>query len=326
MRDNANSVKIIGYLYDISKMSLRTSGPDSKHPGTEYIKGEMNIAVDEKGLNVIPVRFNYMTAFYSKKDKNGNPKPNRTFATIKKMIEEPKTWLKDGKDGAYMVEISGSLDLNDFISSDNKRVSAPCVTGSFLDVIQFIDPDESARNKFVADMVITRVNHVDADPEKNIEKDYTTIGGAVFSYYKELLPMEFKVTNPEGMNLFEDMDISNSEPVYIKVWGHIYNTTIKTSRTEESAFGEAAVTTYERKTRDWVVDGAAKVPYEYGEEDVLTADELIKATQDREIHWATVQKNHDDYIASKNAPKTTDNVVNNIASPTAKVQAGAFKF
>ena len=138
--------------------------------------------------------------------------------------------------------------------------------------------------------------------------------------------MEFKVTNPAGMNLFEDMDISNSEPVYIKVWGHIYNTTIKTSRTEESAFGEAAVTTYERKTRDWVVDGAAKVPYEYGEEDVLTADELIKATQDREIYWATVQKNHDDYIASKNAPKTTDNVVNNMASPTAKVQAGAFKF
>ena len=45
MRDNANSVKIIGYLYDISKMSLRTSGPDSKHPGTEYIKGEMNIAL-----------------------------------------------------------------------------------------------------------------------------------------------------------------------------------------------------------------------------------------------------------------------------------------
>ncbi len=317
MRDNANNVKIIGYLYDISKMSVRTSGPNSKNPGTEFIMGEMNIAVDEKGLNVIPVRFNYMTATYAKSGK-----PNQTFATIKKMIEEPKTWLKDGKDGAYMVDISGSLDLNDFISSDNQRVSAPRVTGSFLNLVQQIDPDESARNKFVADMVITRVTHVDADPDKNIEKDYTTIGGAVFGFRNALLPMEFKVTNPAGMNLFEDMGISNSEPVYTKVWGHIYNTTIKTSRTEESAFGEAAVTTYERKTRDWVVDGAAKVPYEYGEEGVLTADELIKATQDREVYWATVQKNHDDYLASKNAPKT----MNNAASATAKVQAGTFNF
>lgn len=299
MRQNKNQVNLQGYVYDISKLAMRVTGANSKNPGTEYIGGELSIAVDEAGLNVIPVRFSYVTATYAKSGK-----PNNTFTLLNKMLSEPKTWVADGKDAAYKVRIDASLGLNDFIANDGQRISAQVINGSFVSFVNELPEKESERNKFLCDIVITKVKHIEADPERYIENDYVTVGGATFDFRNSLLPMEFSVRNPAGMNVLEDSGASASEPLYTKIWGQIINNTVKIERVEESAFGVSAVSTFERKSREWLIEGMAKVPYEFGEENILTREELSKAMQDREVAWASIQKRYDESQSAKGFTQT----------------------
>ena len=101
------------------------------------------------------------------------------------------------------------------------------------------------------------------------------------------------------MNYFENLEATPSNPVFTKVWGRFNCMTIKTERTEESAFGEAAVQTYERKSREYVVTGTAKVPYDFGDEEVLTAADVNKMTQDRHVMLAEVEKRYNERQTNK---------------------------
>ena len=58
-----------------------------------------------------------------------------------------------------------------------------------------------------------------------------------------------------------------------KVWGKINCITTVVTQTEESAFGEAAVRTFERKTREWVITGTAKETFDFGDEEEKTDTE-----------------------------------------------------
>lgn len=312
MRKNLNAVHIEGYVYDCSKLSLRTTGANSKNPNTEYFSGDLEIATDEEGLNVVPVHFTYVTEFYSKSGK-----ANNTFTNLKAILNNPNgAWVSGGKDDAMKVSISGSLALNDFYSADDQRVSQKRIEGSFLNIVNSLNPVENERNKFQCDMVINKVNRVAADEEKNIKEDYVTVGGAIFNFRNDLLPFDFKVKSVGGMEFFEDLGVTNAEPVYTKVWGHYNNQTIKVERTEESAFGESAVAIFERKSKEWVITGTSRVPYEYGENGDLTVEELNNAQQNREVHWAEIKKRNDEYLASKN---------NAVASSSNKSTAPAIK-
>ena len=318
MRKNVNTISISGYVYSIGEngrnmLELKTSGPQSKNPGTEFISGVINVATDEAGLNVIPVKFTYVTATYA-----ASGKPNGNFTTLKKLIENGKTWVDAGKDGATKVKIDGSLGLNEFYVNENdtdRLVSTKVNEGSFINIVNEL-PDESERATFKCDMLITRINHIDADEEKNTP-DYTTIGGAIFNFRNSILPLDFMVKNPQGMSYFESLDVED-EPVYTKVWGKINCSTSSTTVTEESAFGEASVRTFEKKVREWVITGCSKEGYAYGDEEVLTAEDIRKAMQDREVALADMKKRAEDYKNSNNVATATP------AAPKAK--AGGFNF
>ena len=103
------------------------------------------------------------------------------------------------------------------------------------------------------------------------------------------------------MKYFEGLGASNSEPIYTKVWGKIISETTVTTREVESAFGEAAVTTYRNSNKEWVITGTAKVPYDFGDENILTTEELTKAAQNREVYLADVKKRADEYKANRAA-------------------------
>ena len=51
------------------------------------------------------------------------------------------------------------------------------------------------------------------------------------------------------MEYFEDLDITPAAPIYTCVWGKIDFKNIAIPVTEESAFGEAAVTVRNRKVK-----------------------------------------------------------------------------
>ena len=303
MKANArfiNTEKIEGYVYstgsNFNQLSERVTGENSKNPGTKYIAGDLDVAVDDTGLNVITIHYTYVTETY----KSGQT--NNTYTALKRIIDNPdKTWVNGGKDNAFKVQCTGtSIALNDFIAGDGSKVAAIRNENGFCSIVNELG-SEAERNTFTADMLITKVTHIDADHEKNIAEDFTTVSGAIFGYGPVLLPVSFVVRNEMGMNYFENLDATPSKPVFTKVWGRINCMTIKTEKTEESAFGEAAVQTYERKSREYVITGTAKVPYDFGDEEVLTAADVNKMTQDRQVMLAEVEKRYNERQATKTA-------------------------
>lgn len=316
-RKNINNFTVIGRIHSYGEngknmLEVKTSGPNSKNPGTEFIAGTINVATDEIGLNVVPVHFTYVTGTYG---QSGKVNPN--FSILKNIIANGKTWVDAGKDGATKIKIDGAIALNDWWTKENDQdrlVSNKVNEGSFINVLTEL-PAESERTKFTTDMLITRVKHVEADGDK-IKEDYTILGGAIFNFRNEILPLELLVRNPQGMKYFESLDLD--EPIYTKVWGKINCSTISNTITEESAFGEASVRTFEKKVREWVVTGCSQTGYEYGDEEVLTAEDIQKALGDREVMLAEAKKR------SEEAKAGNTQVTAAPAAPKAK--AGGFNF
>lgn len=284
--------------------------------GKEFIAGTLDVAVDEAGLNVIQIHFTYVTPTTS------TGKTNVTFSELKRIIDSGKTWLTSGKDEATKVKIDNTtLAVNDFYTQDDQLVSVMQNEGGFVTIVNDIC-DEIERNTFKADIVITNVTRVEKDEEKNIPEDYVVVKGNIFNFRNAIFPVEFRVENVGGMKYFEDLDASNANPVFTQVWGRINSNTIKVVRTEESAFGEDSVQSFERKVKKWVITGTKKVPYDFGDEKVLTEEELKKATQDREIYLADIKKRRDEYQASKSSTSAPAQV----AAPSAPANKGGFTF
>ena len=159
MRKNVNSVNVIGRVYSFGEangknmLAIKVTGEKSKNPNTTYIGGTINVAVDEAGLNVIPVHFTYVTATTSK----GNP--NATFTALQNIINGVHgSIMEHGEDKAVKLKVDTAIGLNEFYSDRSGKeelVSAKRNEGGFVHVIQNFDKEESERNIFTCDMVIT---------------------------------------------------------------------------------------------------------------------------------------------------------------------------
>ena len=310
MKKIINSERIEGRVYQHNLELKTVQNKDSANFGKEFISGTLDIATDEEGLNVLSVHFTYVV------EMTNSGKRNATYGVLKNIIENGKTWLANGKDEAMKVRVDTALALNDFYTQDDRLVSAKRNEGGFVTVVNEL-AEEKERNTFRVDMLITSVTRIEADEEKGIENDYLTLRGAIFNFRNAILPVEFTVRREDGMQYFESLDASAQNPIFTEVHGKIISTTVKREITEESAFGTASVRTVDRTTREWCVDWARPVEYEFGAEDTLTAEEVKKAMEDREVYLANIKKRRDDYMASRSGS----------SAPTATgIPAGGFDF
>ena len=293
MKKMINTTHIEGLVYD-HKLEKKVSGKESKNPGAEFINGILNVATDDKGMNVVPVHFSYVTATTS---KGGT---NNTYNALSRIIDENPSVVKVGRDNAMKVRIDSAIGLNEFYADlkDEKPVCAKRNEGGFVHIVNELDEDEKKRSYFETDMLITGVRDVEADPDRNLPAKVVVMGYA-FDFRNALLPVEYSVLNENGMKYFQKLDCSPANPTFTKVWGRQVSQTIKTEITEESAFGEASVRIRETTNRDFVITGTSKVPYMWDDESTITAMEMKKALQDREIYLASVKKRQEDYQNSK---------------------------
>jgi hypothetical protein len=291
-----NRTFISGPVYQHS-LELKVSGPESKNPGTEFITGNLEIATDNAGVNIVPVHFTYTTATYGKSGK-----PNDTFNTLKNFITGAyKTIMKDGAENATKVRIDSAIGLNEFYtdrSGKEELVSAKRNEGGFVHVVSTLDEDEKKRGTFEVDMIITGVTHVDGDPDKSTN-DKAIIKGAIFDFRNSLLPVEFSAINPRAMDYFENLGASTKSPVFTKLKGVQVSETIVRQIVEESAFGEPSVREVKNTRKDFVVTWASETPYEWDSEETITAAELREAMAARETALATMKQRNDAYKASK---------------------------
>lgn len=309
-----NKCHIEGLLYEHA-LELKTSGPNSKNPGTQFISGTVSIATDNACTNVVPVHFTYVTATTAKGSANA------TFTVLNNIVNGTLgTVMAHGQDKAAKVRIDSAIGLNEFYSDRNGQeelVSAKRNEGGFVHTVDVLAEDEKTRNTFECDMLITNVTRMEANEERQIPEK-VIVKGAVFDFRKSLLPVEFSATNANAMTYFEGLGASAKEPVFTKVWGRQVSETVVRTVTEESAFGEASVKETRSSRRDWVITGAAKDPYIWDDETTMTAAELAEAIAARETYLATVKQRQDEYKASKQAATTP--------AATAAPAAGAFNF
>lgn len=312
MKKCINKSHIEGYVYQHS-LKKTVSGPNSAHPGTEFISGNLDVATDNAGINIVTVHFTYVTAV------TGAGKENATFKALADIIDgKVGSVMGDGADKAGIVRIDSAIGLNDFYTDRNGKeelVSAKRNEGGFVHVVNALDEDEKNRNTFDADIVITEVTIKEADVEKNIPEK-AIIKGAIFDFRNALLPVEFSVINPNAIAYYESLEASPKNPVFTRVKGRQVSEVITRQITEESAFGEPSVREVKNTRKDYVVTWGAKEPYVWDDEETITAQELVKAMSDRQTYLATVKQRQDEYKASKN----------NVPSAFATPATAEFKF
>lgn len=302
-----NSTHIEGLVYEHS-LELRVSGENSKHPGTQFIMGNLNIATDSACTNIIPVHFTYVTAVTSK------GKTNTTFGILKDIIDEKVgTVMKVGADKAGKVRIDSAIGLNEFYSDRNgtdELVSVKRNEGGFVHIVNALSPDEKTHNTFEADMVITGVTRTEGDEEKGT-KDKVKVRGVIFDFRKAILPIDLSITNEKGMNYFEGLEASPKTPVFIKLWGRQISQTTVTKQIEESAWGETLVKETPTSRRDWVITGSNPEPYLWDDESTITAAELTQAMADRETYLATLKQRRDEYKAQQSVQQPAPAMASN---------------
>lgn len=290
-----NETHVEGLLYD-HKLEKKVTGANSKAPGTEFISGTISIATDEKLENVVQIHYTYETATFA---KSGSA--NSRFPVLSKIIDENPTVLNVGADKAMKVRCDSAIELNEWFPqvTDEKPTSVIRNEGGFIHVVTALNDDEKQRNTFKADMVITNVKDVEADEEKKIDA-HVKVKGAVFQdFRKQLMPVEFVVRGKGGMQYFQNLDVSSKNPVFTTVWGRQMSKTVVTRTVTESAFGEDEVRERQNTTREFVITGCSKEPYEFDDESTLTKAELSKMMADRELYLADIKQRRIDYENSK---------------------------
>ena len=314
-----NTVHIEGLLYE-HDLVMKTTGPNSKAPNTEFITGTIKVATDDNITNVVEVHYTYVT----KKTAKGSN--NDTFTNLKSIIDGSVMCYMNGKGkenyNPCFVRIDTAIGLNDFYSENNGQVelvSPKRNEGGFLHFIREneLKPEKdergnNARNNFKADMIITNIRRVEPDEEKGLPEKMV-VKGVIFDFRRGILPAEFTMYNPAGMELFESQEPSATNPFCTEIRGTQISMTTMIRQEEPSAFGPAIVREYPRTRKEYEITSIFnQISYPWDDEGFITAEELRKAMGDRETYLATVKQRYDEYQASRKAPAATSTTTNSV--------------
>lgn len=306
MRKMVNTYHLEGQLYD-QNLEVRVTGNSSKTPGTEYIRGDIQIATDSKHTNIIRVYYTYVVSSQGQ---------GRTWNALKEIIDgKRKTFMAAGDEAAF-VRIDTQIAVNDFLPQGGKEiVSQVRNEGGF---IHFIEPSAMtpinkqnpfARNKYTVDVVITKATHVEADEETK-SPECLKLKAAAWNFRNEIVPMELTVTNPKAIEYFEGMDINSKNPLVTQVWGPEEAITTVYHEEKPNAFGETEIIERQRSTRSFIVGGAIPDPYVWDDEGTITEAEFDKAVGDRNTKLATVKEEAGQRAAAKAAGAATSRIAN----------------
>lgn len=320
MKTTVNEVSIIGRLYNADLKEDTVKNTESSMYGKEYINGTVNIATDDECLNVVPIKFVFVTSTTKKNT------PNPTYMALKKILNGDgiKTVSDNGKDEASIISIAKTaIVLEDSYSVQTKEAKTWMVnSGGFVTIKGKNDlpKDEASRNFFDVDIIITGFRRVEENMETETP-EYGIVHGAIFGYSGNIMPVDFKVKGPDGIGYFEGLGVSNANPIFTKIHGIVESNRIVTQKTESVAFGKPIITTSVKTTRDWVITSVIETPYEFGADNVITTEELTKKMQDREIHLAKVKADAEKYAESKNKASSGGPV-----APAVGIKTGGFNF
>lgn len=299
MKKMINKTHVEGLVYE-NELKLNVAGPTAKNPGMEYVSGKLSVLTGDQ--NIVVVDF-YEAALTSKGSPNGK------FATAKQLVES-KTVMTDGAEVATAVKIDSAISLNEWYKGE-ELVSTPRNFGGFVHIVPKANPSAT----FETDMVVVRTSpemaKSEADPNEMVETGRLNVHGFVFDFMGSILPVRFVVENPNGVQFFEGMEPNT----FTKVWGNQVSSVFKSTRVEESAFGDSKVIESEFTRKEWVITGTMKEPYT--DETFLTPQELQDGMATRNIKLAGIKARQAERQQQSAAPA---------ANPLASMATGNFNF
>lgn len=297
-----NQTHVEGYVYE-HRLEKRVSGPNSKNPGTPFIMGTLSIATDNDLLNVIPVHFSYVTEVTS------TGRANATYTTLEAIIDgKIGSVMEHGAENAGKVRVDSALGLNEWY--DTRTPGTPLVSvkrneGGFVHLTQELNEDESKRNTFEVDMVVTGATRLEEDTERELP-ERMTLKGCIFDFRNALLPVEFTVLNSAAMDYFEGVAPTSKTPIFTKVRGEQISKTVVRKIEEQGAWGEPSVRETRTSQRDFIVTWALPVPYEWDSEDTIAASELSEFMSTRELYLADLKKRNEESANRRNSNTSTN--------------------
>lgn len=273
-----NNVDMKGRLYSYN---LEEKDTDK---GTA-IAGEVTLVVDEAGTQAT-ARF-YATPMY----KTG--KPNRTYGMLEDMMAgNYKTVVDDGDDADWF-GISGNIDVSYFPPRDGGAkeiedlVRSQKIRGSFLNA----NKEHKFQNKWKIDMLIGRIDDVEADEEKGYPHQVRVSGYLVDNYNERVMGVQFMARKEAAMNYILGLTASWDNPYYVSIWGELLRVTRTIVR--KNAFGEDEQDTYDSTI--WAITGMSPDAYAFGDESGITVDE-----------YKELRDNLDEFRKSRLAKEDTD--------------------
>ena len=293
-----NNTHIEGVLYQHS-LQAKVTGEKSKNPGVPFINGTIDIATDDALTNIVTIHFSYVTPTYAKSGTQ-----NATYTALQNIINGVTcNVVEHGVDKAAKIRIDSQIGVNEFYSNRNgtdELVSQKRNEGGFVHVVQNIAAAEGLRDTFIAEMIITKTRRIEADPDNN-RQEKMIVSGYVFDFRNALLPVDFVLYAPAGMDIFESFEASENTPVLVEVQGHQVSKTVTTTRVSESngGWGEPVAQEVTSSQREFVISHVSD-PYEWDNESTITTAEYQTALQAREVAKAEIKQRQDEYNATRN--------------------------
>ena len=267
MKKMINKSHIEGFLYE-STLEEKSS---SKDPNSKYISGRLSIQVSPDNIVQVEIFENEIT-------KAG--KKNQKYDKLVSLIDA-NSIVSAGEDSAVCLKVDSQLSLNDWYPQ-GELVST---LRNFNGFINFLSAGEvKPQATFQADMLITST--VD-DMSKDENGDFVPNGalkvkGHIFDFAERIMPVEFLVENEAGVNYFRDLEANT----FTKVWGKQVTQSEVFTKVEESAFGDDKVVEYTNTRKKFLITGTNKEPYMFGEEGILTVQEVQDAIANRNVYLA----------------------------------------
>ena len=324
MKKTRNNYHCEGLVYQ-HNLQLKTAGPNAKTPGVEFIQGSIQVATDEDCTNIVEIYYPYVTALTSAK------KENQSYLVLANLINGTfGTVMGAGKDKALKVRIDTQIALNDFYSDrsgQEELVSVKRNEGGFIHTTGPWASDDAGRNQFDVDMVITGFRRQEEDPDRGLPEKGIVKGCIFNDFRKTMLPVEFSITSSQGMDYFEGLEVSSSNPVFTRVKGQEISETIVRKIVEESAFGEPSIREVKNTRKDYVITWTPKDAYLWDDESTITAEELKNMIADREVYLAQLKDNREQWKANRgNGVSFSANEPAPASATTAKASATTFDF
>ena len=278
-----NKVELKGRIHNFSLEEKDTE------KGTA-ITGTVTLQVNEAGT-CVDVRFYALPKYNS-------GKTNRTYSVLEDMLAGNYKTVVNDADEADWLAIDANIDIDYYVGRDGAKdidemSRSQRIRGSFINA----NKNHEYENVWKCDMLVTRIEDVEENPEKGYPHKVRMHGFIVDDYNERLMGVRFEAMDQAPMNHLLGLSVSKDNPLYTSVKGEFRM--VKTLKVVEGAFGEDDKKEFENLF--WVMTWMPRNTYEFGD-DITVEDYNAYMTACDEYKQEKLNK-------SKDAADEGDNLV-----------------